>query len=330
MRFGTSWTRFRLRLRYLARRRERQRLLWEEMDFHIESMAQDLAGRGMSEQEARAAAHRRFGNMTRKSEEARATWIAQWMDDAGQDLKHAFRGMRRDAGFTTFVILIAGLGIGASSTIFSVVNALLLRPLPFHDPDHLVWIANQEWSTQVGNYLDLRERNKSFSDMAGFGGFYGVGDSALTGTGEPERLTSVPVTQNFFPLLGVQPMIGRSFTVEECQGRFTTPPAALLSYGFWRKRFASDPAVVGRKLTLNNKPVMVVGVLPAAFDFASVFAPGAPVDLFIPWPVTEETNRFGNTMKMIGRLRPGATAESAQAEFTLLARQTESQHPEWN
>jgi predicted permease len=299
------------------------------MDFHIESMAQELVERGMSEQEGRAAARRKFGNMTQKSEEARATWITRWMSDLAQDLRHALRGMRRDAGFTTFVILIVGLGIGASSTIFSVVNALLLRPLPFHDPEHLVWIANQEWSTQVGIFLDLRERNQSFSDLAGFAG-YGVGDSALTGTGEPERLTSVPVTQNFFTLLGVQPMIGRAFTVEECRGSFDTPPAALLSHGFWQRRFASDPALVGRKLTLNNKPVMVVGVLPASFDFASVFAPGAPVDAFLPWPLTEETNRHGNTMKVIGRLRPGATAQSAQAEFTLLAKQIWSRHPEWN
>ncbi len=324
-----TWKRFRLRLRYLAQPDERQRLLWEEMDFHIESMAQDLIEGGISEQEARAAAHRKFGNMTQKSEEARFTWIARWLSDLAQDLHHSLRGMRRDAGFTTFVILIAGLGIGASSTIFSVINALLLRPLPFHDPARLVWIANQEWSTQVGIFLDLRERNRSFSDMAGFG-VYGIGDSALTGTGEPERLTSVPVTQNFFTLLGVQPMIGRSFTVEECQGRFSTPPAALLSHGFWRRQLAADPAVVGRTLTLNNKPVMVVGVLPASFDFASVLAPGTPVDLFIPWPLTAETNRCGNTLKAIGRLRPGATAQSAQAEFTLLAKQIGSQHPEWN
>jgi predicted permease len=267
--------------------------------------------------------------MTRTAEDARATWIAQWMSDAAQDLRHAFRGMRRDAGFTTFVILIIGLGIGASSTIFSVVNALLLRPLPFHEADRLVWMANQEWSTQVGIFLDLRERNRSFSDLAGFG-FYGVGDSALTGTGEPERLTSVPVTQNFFTVLGVQPMLGRSFTVEECQGRFRTPPAVLLSHGFWQRRFAADPSVVGRQLTLNNKPVTVVGVLPASFDFASVFTPGTPVDAFVPWPLTDETNRFGNTMKSIGRLRPGATAQSAQAEFTLLAQQIGIQHPEWN
>jgi len=329
MKFGTSWKRFRLRLRYWARHSERQQLLREEMDFHIESMAQDLVDGGMSEEEARAAAHRKFGNMTLQSEEARATWIAQWMSDAGQDLKHAFRGMRRDAGFTSFVILIVGLGIGASSTIFSVVNALLLRPLPFHDPASLVWIANQEWSTQVGVFLDLRENNKSFSDMAGFG-VYGVGDSALTGTGEPERLTSVPVTQNFFQLLGVQPAIGRSFTVQECQRDSGNPPAVLLTHGFWQRRFASDPAVVGQKLTLNNAPVTVVGVLPASFDFTSVFAPGTPVDAFIPWPLTDETNSHGNTMKVIGRLRPGGTAQTAQAEFTLLAKQISIQHPEWN
>lgn len=269
--------------------------------------------------------------MTQKSEEAQSTWIARWISDAAQDLRHSLRGMGRDAGFTTFVILIAGLGIGASSTVFSLVNALLLRPLPFRDSGRLVWIANgEEWSTQVGHFVELRERNKSFSDLAGWFGGYGVGDSKLTGTGEPERLTSVPVTQNFFSLLGVQPAMGRWFTGEECQGRVGAPPAALLSHGFWQRRFASDPDVVGRKLTLNGAPVMVVGVLPASFDFASVFAPGTSIDLFIPWPLTSQTDRRGNTTKVIGRLKPGATVQGAQAEFTLLAKQIESQHPERN
>jgi predicted permease len=263
------------------------------------------------------------------------TMIVRSVNDAAQDLRYSFRGMRRDAGFTTVAMLIAGLGIGASSTIFSVVNALLLRPLPFRDPGRLVWISNdgrggEEWSTQTGHFLDLRERNKSFSDLAGWFAFYGVGDSKLTGTGEPERLTSVPVTQNLFRLLGVQPAIGRSFNAEECEGRFGLPTAALLSHGFWQRRFASDPGVVGSKVTLNGAPVIVVGVLPASFDFASVFAPGASIDVFIPWPLTDETNRRGNTMSVIGRLRPGATARSAQAEFTLLAKQIESQHPERN
>jgi len=335
MQAGCRWKRFQRRLRYWLDHSQRQRLLWEEMDFHIDSMADDLVAQGMAVSEAHAAARRKFGNMTQSSEQARSVWIVRWMSDLAQDLRQAFRGMRRDAGFAAFAILIAGLGIGAGSTVFSVVNALLLRPLPFHDAGSLVWISNdgqndEEWATQVDQFVDLRERNQSFSDLAGWNGYYGVGDRQLTGSGEPERLTSVPVTQNLFSLLGVQPMLGRSFTAEECQEKSDAPPAVLMSYGFWQRRFASDPSVVGRKLTLNNRPVTVVGVLPASFDFAGVFAPGDPIDIFIPWPLTGETNRQGNTTKIVGRLKPGATVRSAQAEFTVLAKQLEKQHSERN
>jgi predicted permease len=332
MRFGTSWKRFQRRLRYWLNHSEKNRLLREEMEFHIASMIDELVAQGMSEPEAHVAAHRRFGNMTQKSEEARSTWIAHWMSDLAQDLRHAFRGMRRDAGFTAFTILIAGLGIGASCTVFSVVNALLLRPLPFRDPGRLVWITNgDDWTaTQTEHFSDLRELNRSFSDLAGWSGYYFPGDSELTGAGEPERLTSVPVTGNLFALLGVEPAIGRSFTARECQGSYSAPPATLLSYSFWRRRLAADPKVVGRTLTLNGHPVTVVGVLPASFDFASVFAPGTPVDIFIPWPLADKTKPMGNTMKIIGRLKPGATLRGAQAEFTVLGKQLESQHPERN
>src|SRR5581483_8503527 len=170
MKAGSSWKRFRRRLRYWLDHSRRQRLLWEEMEFHIESMTQELGAQGMSEPDARAAARRKFGNMTQKSEEARSTWIARWLSDLAQDLRYSFRGMRRDAGFTAFTILIAGLGIGASSTVFSVVNALLLRPLPFRDPGRLVWISNGNdlTSTQPEHYSDLRALNRSFSDLAGF------------------------------------------------------------------------------------------------------------------------------------------------------------------
>src|SRR5450755_609833 len=178
MRAGSRWKRFRRRLRYWLNHSERQRQLWEEMEFHIESMAEELVAQGMSGQEARAAAHREFGNMTQKSEEARSTWIARWIGDLTQDLRHSFRGMLRDAGFAAFTILIAGLGIGASSTVFSVVNALLLRPLPFRDPGRLVWISNGvDYSTQTEHYSDLRELNRSFSDLAGWSGFYRAGDN---------------------------------------------------------------------------------------------------------------------------------------------------------
>jgi predicted permease len=306
-------------------------MLWEEMDFHIECMVEDLVAGGVPEAEARSRAHRKFGNMTHTSEEARSTWIARWMHDLAQDLRHSFRGMRRDAGFTAFTILIAGLGIGASSTVFSVVNAMLLRPLPFSDPGRLVWLSNgPSYAFQTEHYADVRELNRSFSDMAGWSGFYFPGDKQMTGAGEPERLTGVPVTGNLFSVLGVAPAIGRSFTAEEAEGKYSAPTAMLLSYPFWRRRFDSDPSVVGRKLILNNRPVTVVGVLPASFDFASMFAPATPVDLFIPWPLKDAQKPRGNTMKVIGRLKPGVGIDGARAELAAMGKQLTSQHPERN
>jgi predicted permease len=287
--------------------------------------------RGLSSEEAHYAALRAFGNPTLIREQTHATWSWNWLESLASDLKYGFRGMGRNAGSTLFAILIVGLGIGGASTVFSVVNALLLRPLPFRDPGQLVWISNGEnYNTQAEHYSDLREQNQSFSDLAGWSGTYSSGDRELTGVGEPERLTSVPVTQNFFPLLGVEPVIGRSFTRDESQGKYSAPPAMLLSYGFWRRRFRSDPNVVGQKLTLNGQPAMVIGVLPPSFDFASVFAPGTPIDIFVPWPLTDNTKPTGNTMNIVGRLKPGVTVAGAQAEFTVLAKQLVSQHQERN
>jgi len=251
-----------------------------------------------------------------------------------QDLRYTFRTLRRDAGFATFVILIVGLGVAASSTIFSVVSAVLIRSLPFRDPGHLVWIANHDsnglsgQTTQVGHLLDLRERNRSFSDLAAYFAFYGVGDNKLTGQGEAERLSGVPVSRNFFPLLGIQPRIGRLFSEEEC--KWHGPKAVLLSHGLWERRFGSDPGIVGRALTLNDESVTVVGVLPASFDFSSVFAPGSHIDLYFPFPLSMETNRWGNTLAIIGRLKPGVALGSAQAEMRVLAEQITRAHPERN
>ena len=256
------------------------------------------------------------------------------LDTLLQDLRYTFRTLRRDAGLTTFVILIAGFGIGASSTVFSVVNTLLLRPLPFVAPEQLVWIANRDISglsgqtTQVGHMLDLRERTQSLSAIAGYFAFYGVGDNLLSGKGEPERLSGVPVSDNFFDVLGVQPQLGRVFNAEE--GKWNGPKAVLLGHGLWQRRFASDPAIVGTALTLNDEPHTVVGVLPASFDFGSVFAPGSRFDLYFPFPLSPETNRWGNTMAMIGRLKPGVSPAQAQAEIKTLAAQITKEHPERN
>jgi predicted permease len=255
-------------------------------------------------------------------------------DSLIQDLRYTFRTLRRDAGFTTFAILIVALGVAASSTVFSVVNAMLIRPLPFHDPARLVWMANHDTSglsgqtTQVGYLLGLREHNQSFTDLAAYFAFYGVGDNKLTGVGEPERLSGVPVSENFFSVLGVQPQLGRLFNADEC--KWNGPKAVLLSHGFWERRFASDPKIVGRALTLDEAPVNVVGVLPASFDFSSVFAPGTHIDLYSPFPLSAETNRWGNTLAIIGRLKPGISVGSAQSELRVLADQISRAHPEWN
>jgi putative ABC transport system permease protein len=257
------------------------------------------------------------------------------LDTILQDLRYTFRTLGRDPGFTTFAVLIVGLGIGASATVFSVVDTLLLRPLPFHEPERLVWIANHDTSglsgqtTQVGHLLDLRERNRSFTDLAAYFAFYGVGDNLLSGgNGEPERLSGVPVSENFFQVLGIQPQLGRLFNAEEC--KWHGPKAVLLSYGLWARRFGSDPGLVGRKLTINDEPVTVAGVLPATFDMAAVFAPGSHFDLYFPFPLSNETNRWGNTMAIIGRLKPGVAIGSAQAEIKILADQITRAHPERN
>ncbi len=305
--------------------------LERELQSDLELEEEEQRERGLSSKEAHYVALRAFGNPTLIREQTRAAWSWSWLESLGTDLKYGLRGMGRNPGSTIFAILIVGLGIGGASTVFSVVNALLLRPLPFRDPAQLVWISNDEtYSTQPEHYADLRDQNHSFSDLAGWSQAYSAGDKELTGNGEPERITSVPVTGNFFSLLGVEPAIGRSFTRQECQGKYSAPPAMLLSHSFWRRRFGSNPNVVGQKLTLNNQPVTVIGVLPASFDFASVFAPGTPIDVFIPWPLTDTTKPSGNSMAIVGRLKPGVTVQSAQAEFTVLAKQLVSQHPERN
>jgi predicted permease len=219
------------------------------------------------------------------------------------------------------------LGVGASATVFSVVNTLLVRPLPFKDPARLVWIANKVdtednmsgRTVQVVPMVELRDRNQSFTDIAGYMAFYGTGDFSLTGNGEPERLTAIPVSEKFFPVLGIQPEIGRQFTSVECTDN--GPPVVMLSHGFWERRFGLDPHIVGKTLRLNDQLRTVVGVMPASFDFGAIFSPGTNADLFHPFPLTKTTDQWGNTMAMVGRLKPGATLGPAQAEGEILGDQ---------
>jgi len=255
-----------------------------------------------------------------------------WKDGFLQDLRYAFRTMRRDAAFCAIAILILGLGIGANTAIFSVVNTVLLRPLPFYASDRLVWIANTGTTglsgatSRVSNYRDWRAMNQSFEDISSYFAFSDYNSYNLTGSGDPERLSGYGVAQNFFPLLGVQPALGRNFDAEE--SKFNGRKAAILTYGLWERRFGSDPSIVGRNVILNDTPTTIVGVMPRWFDFPSVFVPGSKVDLFVPFSISDETDRWGNTLAVVGRLKPGASIGQARAEFNILVDRIHKSHPE--
>ena len=305
-----------------------------EFETHIQLRAEEHIRRGVLPAEAQRLARVELGGLTQLREAHREVRALPFLDTLRQDLRYTARTMRLNPSFAIFVILIIGLGVGACTTIFSMVNALLLRPLPFTDAGQLVWISTlgddrvAEWSIQVNHFLDLRAQTKSFSDLSAYSVAFEPGDDTLIIKGRTERLSGLRVAQNLFPFLGVRPMLGRTFNSEEC--KWNAPGAALLSHGLWTRLFASDPNVVGQRVTLDKQPVTIIGVMPAGFDFASVFIPGNHIDLFFPMPLVPETNRWGNVLGVVGRLKPGVRLEQARAEFQTLAAQLEKQHPERN
>jgi len=248
------------------------------------------------------------------------------LDTLRQDVRYGIRSVRRDPGFAVFATLIVGLGVGASVTVFSVAQALLVRPLPFSDPDRLVWVANGEWgrgqqlseiSVQSDYVRDLRGQSTQFEDVAGYHLFDRDGDRTLSRADGSQRLTRLRVTEHFFSVLDVGPVHGRLFTAEEAWD--DGPPAILLTHGFWQRVFASDVDVVGSALNIDGRPTTVVGVLPERFDFSTIFAPGRRIDYVAPFPLSARSNRSGNTLGVIGRLSPGATLASASAEARAIA-----------
>jgi predicted permease len=267
-----------------------------------------------------------------KQREARALPA---LDALKQDIRYAFRTLRRDRAFTVMAVLILGLGIGANSTVFSVVNTILLRPLPFKVPQRLVWIEGPPKGCGLScvtysadAFEEYGRRNHSLARLTAYMPFYGPSDYKLTGHGEPQPVTGVMVASDFFETLGVQPALGRLFTSEEYLKN--SRPAVLLSHYFWKRQLAGDPALVGQTITLNNAPVTVAGVLPPSFDFGSVFAPGTKMDIFVP-AIMNEMRDWGNTLLLIGRLKPGTTVAQTQAEADLLFPRLyfNVKHPEW-
>jgi len=237
-----------------------------------------------------------------------------------EDLRYSFRTLARSPGFAAVALLTLALGIGANSAIFTVVNTMLLQPLPVRAGNRLVviWINNlrQGWS-RIGpsgqDYLDWKEQNNSFEDMF----LFEHGTGTVTGVVEPEQVAGLRVTTNFGDFFGIKPVLGRTFRLDEAGGRHNL---AILSYGYWQRRFGSDPTVVGRGLTLNGERYTIIGVLPASL--ATLF----PGDLVVPFD-TDWVKRADSDLGVFGRLKPGITLRQASTEMSVIAERIGRQRP---
>jgi len=310
------------RVRSFFRKEPLDRELDAEMALHLEMAIEENVRRGMNPEEARRKAMVRFGGVQQAREQQREARGLPWVDVLMQDLRFTFRTLSRDRGFAIIAVLILALGIGANIAVFSVVNTILLRPLPFHDPQQLVWLAGNngagglsDVTYRVDAYEDYARANRSFQEMTAFSPYYSLSETKLVGNGTPKPLQSVWVAGNFFQVLGVQPVLGRQFTPEESVKGGS--PVALLSYPFWQRQFHGDLSIVGQAITLGDERVTVIGVLPESFDFGAVFAPGTKMDLFVPLKM-DSIRSWGHMLSVVGRLKPGVTIGQAQAEANVL------------
>jgi len=256
------------------------------------------------------------------------------METLLQDLRYGIRMLRKNPGFTAVALLVLTIGIGTNVAIFSVVNTVLLRPLPYRDPSRLVmiWeslpgIGFQQVGTATAEYLDYRDRNRVFSGIAGYKNDTGN----LTGSGQPERIPITRASANLFSVLGVQPMLGRTYSREE--DRPGAAKVAVLSYGLWKRRYGADPGILGRTVDLDGQPYTVIAVMPASFQFPFSSLPYSDrAELWVPVAFTHDeiadrVREFGTFA--IGRLKPGVSLSQAQEDVTRVAADFEKQYPQF-
>lgn len=309
----------------------------EELSFHLEMRIRDLMAAGMSAEEARREALRRQGDVERvrsdmRREAGRREAMEQrtrWMDEAAQDIRYAFRQLRRAPSFTVVAVLALGLAQGAATAVFSVVDAVLLRPLPFERPEELAGIWTRylpesgfdipRFSLSGPEALDLQEGLTSFSRT---GIYQGGGSRTLTGQGaDAERVRVGFVGDEIFPILGIPPHLGRWFTSDEDAA--DGPAVVVLGHELWQTRYGADSTLIGRTILLNGEPAEVVGVMPAGFAFPSASAAWLPLGL----DRTNQGNRGGHSLSMIGRLAPGRTLDDAHAELAVFREQWAAEYP---
>ena len=316
----------RRRLQALWSGRRLDRELDDELRFHLEMATERNVRRGMAPEEARRAAVREFGGIERHRERARDERGVRFLETLAFDLRLGARSLRRTPAVTGAALVTVALAVGATTLLWAVVDAVLLRPLPYRDPERLVqlWESHPEQGPRVvvsrGNYLDWLERAEAFEALGAYMPGWGLG---LTGDGPPLQVTGALATPSLFRLLGVDAAAGRTFT--DAEGQPGTDDAVLLSEGFWRRRFGGDREVLGRTLTLDGESYRVVGVMPAGFD-----VPSREVDVWLPmsFPPAYYEQREAHTLHVVGRLVPGASVQAAEAAMDRLARSLGEEHPE--
>jgi predicted permease len=322
------------RLRSMLRRNRLDQDLDEELRSHLEMRAADNLAAGMPPEQARYEAQKRFGNTTLLKQDAREVDIVRWLDEAARDFRHALRMLQRSPGFTTVAVLTLALGIGANTAIFSVIDAVLLRPLPYHEPDQLVMVwennsqhPNPHNTVSPPNFLDWQNRNTVFSSMA----YMFDGRDNLTGNGDPQEVVVQDVSANFFSLLGVSLLLGPGFTPENGQAGHDN--VVILGYGIWKERFAGDPAIVGKSIVLNGHPQTVVGVAPQNFQWfiKDGSLTSAKPQMWSPFVFPQSWsnhNDMGRFITVVARLKPGANRSQAQTQMTAIASQLEHEYPD--
>jgi predicted permease len=300
------------RIRAIARHRQSERELDEELQHHIELKTQEFIEAGMSPEEARHAALRAFGGIEQKKDECRDADRLRWVEDLIQDLRYSLRQLRGNAGFTAVAVLTLALGIGANAVIFSVVNGVLLKPLPYRHSGQLVSVRLNapgiDWLNMplgASDYLTFRSQNRTFQNI----GLYRDDLDSLTGVGKPERVCELEVTEGLLPILGIQPFLGRRFDRQD--SLTSSPRTAMLTYGYWKSKFGADQRVIERTIVLDGKPHEIIGVTPKNFHFLDEPDPAVIVPLRFD---RSKTYLGGFTYEGVARLKPGISLGAANAD----------------
>src|SRR5215207_3613719 len=316
--------------RNLLQRDRVDRDLAEELEAYLELLVEAKVAEGLKPEEARRAALIELGGVEQVKERVREVRVGYLLGTVWQDMRYGARTLVKSPAFTVVAVLSLALGIGANTAIFSVVNGVLLRPLPYpesgrvvavwHTPPQESFPGMKRFSVSPANYLDWKEQSRAFEQMA----VYGYAGLSLSAGGDPVPVTGAAVSSDFFSVLRTQASKGRTFSPEEeQQGR---EQVVVLGHGLWQRAFGADPNVIGRAVTLNSRPYNVVGVMPTGFEFP------AEAELWVPlaWDAAERQTRSIHDYLVIARLKPGASLEQARAEMNTISSRLEQQYPEEN